>query len=104
MRGDVFELPSRRDAQGHEQRGRRYCVVVQSDQVLVSTVVVCPTSSSARSSHLRPSVRIKDKETHVLAEQIVTIDPQRLGKKVGRLLFSEMQDIDRAIKLTLDLR
>ncbi|MGQ0668157.1 MAG: type II toxin-antitoxin system PemK/MazF family toxin [Actinomycetota bacterium] len=47
-RGDVYEFRSPR-GRGHEQRGERYGVVVQSDLLLPrSVVIVAPTSRSAR--------------------------------------------------------
>ena len=35
-RGDVYAVPARRSAQGHEQRGPRLGVVVQSDDLPLS--------------------------------------------------------------------
>ena len=39
-RGDVYAVPARRSAQGHEQRGPRLGVVVQSDDLPLSVVPV----------------------------------------------------------------
>lgn len=103
VRGDVFELPRPRNATGREQRGERYCVVVQSDDLPFSTWVVCPTSTSARPASWRPTVTINGKGTQVLTEQITAVDPQRLGSVVGLLPLADIQAIDRAIKLVLDL-
>jgi mRNA interferase MazF len=49
VRGDLYRLRTPRDAVGHEQRGERFAVVVQSDLLRVfSTVLIAPTSTSAR--------------------------------------------------------
>ena len=50
-RGDVVALPPPRGAIGHEQKGRRYGVVLQSsDLARLSTVIVAPTSASAQAT------------------------------------------------------
>ena len=61
MRGDVYELKASRDARGHEQRGNRYAVVVQSDLLPLSTLLVAPTSTSARPTSFRPEIEIDGK-------------------------------------------
>ena len=39
MRGDVYRLRSPRATRGHEQRGARYAVEVQSDDLPLSTLL-----------------------------------------------------------------
>ena len=46
MRGEVYRLPAR--GKGHEQRGRRYAVVIQPDWLTLSTWIVAFTSTRAR--------------------------------------------------------
>ena len=104
MRGDVFQLKSPRDARGHEQRGNRFAVVVQSDLLPLSTWLVAPTSTSARPTSFRPEVEIGGKSTLVLVEQIAAIDPERLGQLVGHLSQREMSDIHEAIRTVLHLQ
>ena len=104
MRGDVFQLKSPRDARGHEQRGNRFAVVVQSDLLPLSTWLVAPTSTSARPTSFRPEVEIGGKSTLVLVEQIAAIDPERLGQLVGHLSQREMSDIAEAIRTVLHLQ
>src|SRR5256714_8961796 len=85
VRGDVYELRAPRETRGHEQRGNRYAVVVQSDLLPLSTWLVAPTSTSARPTTFRPEVEIAGKTTLVLVEQNAAVDPQRLGRLVGHL-------------------
>ena len=102
-RGDVFELRPRRGT-GHEQRGRRYGVVVQSDALLPSTVVlVAPTSRSARSASYRPEIRVANASTKVMVEQMTAVDGTRLGELVGHATAHEMWGIDEAILTVLGL-
>lgn len=81
----------------------RYAVVVQSDQLPLSTWLVAPTSRSARPASFRPEVEILQDSTRVLAEQTTAVDPTRLGDAVGRLTFEELQRVDAALRLVLDL-
>ena len=103
MRGEVFRLRAPRDPRGHEQQSLRYAVVVQSDQLPLSTWLVAPTSSSARPASFRPEVVISERTTRVLAEQTAAIDPSRLGETVGRLSFDELRQVESALRLVLDL-
>ena len=103
MRGDVYRLKAPRDARGHEQRGNRYAVVVQSDLLPLSTWLVAPTSTSARAATVRPEVSIEGRPTRVLAEQTSAVDPQRLGNLAGHLSFDELRQVDAALRLVLGL-
>ncbi|WP_347350662.1 type II toxin-antitoxin system PemK/MazF family toxin [Intrasporangium sp.] len=103
MRGEVYRLPAPRDARGHEQRNRRYAVVVQSDQLPLSTWLVAPTSTSARAAGFRPEVDIEGRLTRVLAEQTAAVDPTRLGESVGHLGFDELRRVEAALRLVLEL-
>lgn len=103
MRGDVYELKAPRDARGHEQRGNRYAVVVQSDLLPLSTWLVAPTSTSARPASFRPEIEIEGKSTYVLAEQTAAIQPERLGRLVGHLSLREMSTLDDALRIVLQL-
>jgi mRNA interferase MazF len=103
VRGDVYQLKTARDARGHEQRGNRYAVVVQSDLLPLSTWLVAPTSTSARPASFRPEIEIAGKSTLVLVEQTAAVDPQRLGELVGHLTRQEMSAVDNALRVVLYL-
>ena len=103
MRGEVYRLNPPRDSHGHEQAGSRYAVVVQSDDLPLSTWLVAPTSTSARPATFRPEVEIAGRATLILAEQTAAIDPTRLGRSAGHLTFEELRRVDAALRLVLDL-
>jgi mRNA interferase MazF len=104
VRGEVFRLPSRRGARGHEQRGARYAVIVQADEFLdLSTTLVAPTSASAQPTSFRPPIMLEGRQTHVLVEQTTVVDPQRLGPSTGRLDADELRAVDDALALVLGL-
>jgi mRNA interferase MazF len=102
-RGDVYRFRVPRTV-GHEQRGERYGVVVQADELLPrSVVLVAPTSTSARRASFRPEVTVAGERTRVLAEQVGTVDAQRLGRRAGRLTADEMWAVDEALATVLGL-
>ncbi len=104
LRGEVFRLRAPRDAQGHEQQGGRYAVVVQADELApLSTVIVAPTSTAARPASFRPEIRIGAERTRVLVEQLGAVDPARLGDSQGTLRHDELRDVDRALAVVLGL-
>ena len=104
VRGEVYRLPSPRDARGREQRGARYAVVVQADEFLgLSTTLVAPTSASSLPASFRPTIALGGRETRVLVEQTTVVDPQRLGRSAGRLDAGELQAVDEALGLILGL-
>jgi len=104
VRGEIFGLPAPRQARGHEQRGARYAVVVQADEFLdLSTVLVSPTSTSARAASFRPEIALNGHETRVLVEQTTVVDPERLGRSAGRLDARELRSVDEAVMLVLGL-
>ena len=101
MRGEIYRLQAR--GKGHEQQGRRYAVVLQPDWLTLSTWIVAFTSTSARETSFRPPVVIADRQTLVMCDQLATVDLSRLTEPVGFLTIDEMQRVDEALALILDL-
>ncbi|MDR0432596.1 MAG: type II toxin-antitoxin system PemK/MazF family toxin [Bifidobacteriaceae bacterium] len=104
MRGDIYRLkPATR--RGHQQSGARYAVVLQSDDLhLLSTVLVAPTSTSARPAVFRPEIVIGSTPTRVLLEQTTAVDPStEFGKFAGRISASERAEIDTMLTHVLGL-
>jgi mRNA interferase MazF len=100
VRGEIFRLPAPRATRGREQRGARYAVVVQADEFLaLSTVLISPTSTSARPASFRPALTLDGTQTRILVEQTTVVDPERLGRSAGRLDASELQSVDEALAL-----
>lgn len=104
VRGEVFRLRVPRATRGSEQRGSRYAIVVQADELLaLSTVLVSPTSTAAPARSFRPTVDIHGTPTRVLVEQTTAISTDRLGESVGRLDSSELRALDSALALVFGL-
>ena len=103
VRGDVhaITLPRRR---GHVQHGRRFAVVVQADDLLaLPTILVCPTSTSTPPASFHPEVAIAGEPTRVMCEMVGALDARALGEHVGHLSLDELQAVDDALELVLDL-
>jgi mRNA interferase MazF len=104
LRGDIYEFRPPRGT-GHEQRGRRYGVIVQSDMLLPrSVVLVAPTSLSAKPASFRPEIDLFGENTRVLVEQVGAVDAGRLGDVVGRVSPDQQWGIDDALSTVLGLR
>lgn len=104
VRGDVhaIALPRRR---GHVQHGRRYAVVVQADDLLaLSTVVICPTSTSVPAASFHPEIEVRGEATTVLCEMAGVVDTRTLGEPVGNLALDELREVDEALLLVLGLQ
>ena len=104
MRGDIYELKANTHAKGHEQKGRRYAVVLQSDALPLSTVVAAPTTTGSWDASFHVEIEIHGRRSRVLVEQMAAVDPaQRFGRKVGRIGIDEQTEIDRVVRLVLGL-
>jgi mRNA interferase MazF len=103
VRGDIHQLKAPRSARGREQLGRHYAVILQADELMLSTVLVAPTSRSAPPRIFRPTISIADEVSQVLLEQTTAVAPERLGPLVGHITHKELLDINQALRLVLEL-
>ena len=107
-RGDVW-LVNWNPARGSEQAGRRPAVVIQNDigNEKAPTTIVAAISSTVRVYPM--NVRVKPPEgglerpSIIKTSQILTISKERLEKRLGGLSQQRMDEVDRAIKLSLSL-
>ena len=104
VRGDVHAI-TLTDRGGRVQHGRGFAVIVQADDLLaLSTVVVCPTSTSTPPASFHPEVTIGEETTRVMCEMVGAVDAGALGEQVGHLTLDESRNVDDALLLVLDLR
>ncbi len=103
FRGAIYEIKAIPGARGHEQRGNRYCVIIQSDRFPSSTLIVAMTSTGAGPAVYRPEIEFDGTKTRILTDQIFAIAPERLGEFKGSLDGAELRDLDRALMLKLGL-
>lgn len=105
-RGDIF-YADLDPIIGSEQGGIRPVVVVQNNigNKYSPTLVVLPLSA-AKKPYLPTHIRIcgsemLPKDSVVLAEQIRTIDRNRLKSYVGSVGFEIMEKVDKAVKISI---
>ena len=80
-------------------------MIVQADDLLsLSTILVCPTSSSTPPASFHPEIVVGDEPTRVMCEMVGPVDARSLGDQVGHVTPDEMRSVDDALQLVLDLR
>ena len=107
-RGEVW-LVNWNPARGSEQAGRRPALVIQNDigNKKAPTTIVAAISSSVKAYPM--NVRINPPEggldlpSIIKTSQILTISKKRLEKRLGRISEDSLDEVDRAIKLSLAL-
>jgi len=93
-----------RGAEGHEQKGTRRAVVLQSERAhWLGTVIVASTSTRARNAEFRPAITVRGRVTRVLLDQVEAVDRGRLGRSSGHLAAADLRDVDDALRLILGL-
>ena len=104
VRGDVHAIKLPR-GRGRVQHVRRYAVIVQADDLLaLSTVIVCPTSTSAPPASFHPEIQVADERTRVLCEMVGAVDARALGDHVDHLGYEDLRNVDDALMLVLGLQ
>jgi mRNA interferase MazF len=107
-RGEVW-LVNWNPARGSEQAGRRPALVIQNDigNKKAPTTIVAAISSSVKiypmNVPIDPPEGGLDHPSIIKTSQILTISKERLEKCLGRISGGSMNEVDRAIKLSLAL-
>ena len=107
-RGEVW-LVNWNPARGSEQAGKRPALVIQNDigNEKASTVIVAAISTSVKiypmNVKIDPPEGGLERPSIVKTGQILTISKERLEKRLGRISAKKMEEVNRAIKLSLDL-
>jgi len=107
-RGEVW-LVNWNPARGSEQAGRRPALVIQNNigNEKASTTIVTAISGSVRifpmNVKIDPPEGGLDFPSIVKTSQILTVDKRRLEKRIGRLSEEKMEEVNGAIRLSLDL-
>ncbi|SHH20308.1 mRNA interferase MazF [Anaerosphaera aminiphila DSM 21120] len=109
-RGDIF-YADLSPVIGSEQGGVRPVVIIQNDvgNKYSPTIIVAAITSQLNKAKLPTHINVDakgvplPKNSVILLEQIRTIDKKRLREKIGKFPNSIMMEIDRAIKVSLDI-
>ncbi|MGL5150184.1 MAG: type II toxin-antitoxin system PemK/MazF family toxin [Clostridium sp.] len=109
-RGDIF-YADLSPVIGSEQGGIRPVIIVQNDigNRYSPTVIVAAITSQINKAKLPTHVEISSEEyglnrdSVVLLEQVRTLDKKRLKEKIGHMTDSDMQKVDKALLISLNL-
>lgn len=104
IRGAIYQIDLGRESRGHEQRGRRYGLVMSHAPDVWTVAIVIPTSTSAGHAVFRPTIEIDGVPTRLLIDQIRAIDVNYVGDLVGCLGPDVMTDVEKALARYLGLR
>ena len=107
-KGDIW-LTNLPGGSGHEQKGRKYAVVLR-DVGKMNIVVLVPLTSKSKTEHypfthlIVPSAENGlVKETYAIVFQIVALDKSRLVQKTGHLAEKDVSHINLILKDMLKL-
>jgi mRNA interferase MazF len=109
-RGEIY-LANFGQTKGNEQAGIRPVIVIQSDlgnENSNSTIVAALSTRRFAAEypfhvHLAPKQSGLREASTVLLEQIQTMFQERLGQRIGHATPDAMQEVDRALHVSLGL-
>ncbi|WP_455148478.1 type II toxin-antitoxin system PemK/MazF family toxin [Clostridium sp.] len=109
-RGDIY-YADLRPVIGSEQGGVRPVLVIQNDigNKHSPTVICAAITSKMNKAKLPTHVELNTrrcamvKDSVILLEQLRTIDKQRLKEKICHIDGTLLQEVDRALKVSLEL-
>jgi mRNA interferase MazF len=104
IRGAVYRVDFGDAKRSHEQRGRRYGLVVSPSSMAWSVATIVPTSRSAQAAVFRPTMELLGAPTRFLIDQIRSVDTRYIdGEPVVYLERDEMAEIEHALARYLGL-
>ncbi len=91
---------------GGEIKKQRPAIIISNDisNKYLNRIQVIPLTS--KTDKLYPSeayVTVKTRQHKAMADQLTTVSKKRLSNRIGRILDSELQDVERVIKIQLNL-
>lgn len=109
-RGDIF-YADLSPVIGSEQGGIRPVIIIQNDigNKYSPTVIVAAITSQINKAKLPTHVEISseeyglNKDSVVLLEQVRTLDKKRFKEKIGHMTDSDMEKVDRALRISIGL-
>jgi mRNA interferase MazF len=103
IRGGVYAVSLGDAKRGHEQRGKRYGIVMSPPDSPLTVATIIPTSTSASAGLVHVPVNFDDRPSLALLEQIRVIDTNYIGEMVGMVPLVQMLEIELALAQYLGL-
>jgi mRNA interferase MazF len=104
IRGAVYRVDLGEARRGHEQRGRRYGLVLSPTDLAWSVATIVPTSTQAQPAVFRPEIELGGVSTRFLVDQLRTIDVQFIDAEPAFVLHrEELEDVEVAVTRYLGL-
>ena len=110
VRGDIFYATLQKGI-GSEQHGYRPVVVIQNNtgNRFSPTIIVAAVTGKVNGKNLLPThCVLEEKKTllepsMILTEQLATIDKKRLHSYIGHLSNPEIEQLNKALAISIDL-
>jgi mRNA interferase MazF len=104
IRGAVYRVDFGEVRPGHEQRGRRYGLVLSPTDMAWSVATIVPTSTQARPAVFRPEIELGGVSTRFLVDQLRSIDVRFIdGGPAYFLHRDEIEEVEVAVTRYLGL-
>jgi mRNA interferase MazF len=104
MRGAVYRVDLGDAKRGHEQRGRRFGLVLSPSSMPWSVATIIPSSTTAPPAVFRPAMEVDGTLTRFLVDQIRSIDVTYIhGGPVHYLDRDEIAEVEHAVTRYLGL-
>ncbi|MDK3256454.1 type II toxin-antitoxin system PemK/MazF family toxin [Blastococcus capsensis] len=104
IRGAVYRVDLGVARRGHEQRGRRYGLVLSPTDMAWSVATVVPTSTQAQPAVFRPEIELGGVLTRFLVDQMRSIDVRFVeGEPAFFLHRDELDEVEVAVTRYLGL-
>lgn len=104
IRGAVYRIDLGEAKRGHEQRGKRYGLVLSPTSMPWRVATVVPTSASAGPAVFRPEIELGGTLTRFLVDQIRVLDVGFVhGEPVYYLGRDELAEVEHAVTRYLGL-
>jgi len=91
---------------GTEIQKTRPAVIISNDSQnkVGQRYIVAPVTSTTKNLYpFEVNININGTLSKAMLDQIRTLDHQRLGKRICKLSFEELNQIERAVKIVLDI-
>ncbi len=104
IRGAVYRIDLGEARRGHEQRGRRYGLVLSPTDMPWSVATIVPTSTQAQPAVFRPEIELGGVPTRFLADQLRSVDVRFIDAEPAFFLHrDELEEVEIAVTRYLGL-